>query len=156
MPRSLVAHEHFFKSTPEFSQSDTGFVIQRTSSKTSGQTFVGDTFTSERLRLLLESSQGAQLSLPEAARKFAITPRTLQRRLSSEGLSYRKVVDRALAAQAMRLLSDGSQPIARIAVDLGFSEPRAFQRAFRRWTGKAPSDYLRSAAEGTEHRQLGH
>jgi AraC-like DNA-binding protein len=64
--------------------------------------------------------------------------RTLQRRLGQEGTSYQEVLEETRYALALRLLGERRMPVARIAAEVGFSEPSAFHRAFKRWTGLTP------------------
>lgn len=76
------------------------------------------------------------------AAELGFTPRTLQRRLSTEGVRFSHCVERARMAEACRLLKDSScgtpLTVAEIAARLGYLEPRSLQRAFRRATGMAP------------------
>ena len=67
--------------------------------------------------------------------------RTLQRRLAASGWTYKKLVDEVRLAGARRALVASDAPLKAIAVDLGFAEQASFTRAFRRWTGQAPSEY---------------
>lgn len=80
-----------------------------------------------------------QLRLPEA---------TLRRRLSGEGQTYREIKDDLRRAMAVEELRHGDRDVADLAVHLGFSEPSAFHRAFRKWTGKSPGAYRRDARAG--------
>jgi AraC-like DNA-binding protein len=75
-------------------------------------------------------------------------PRTLQRLLQRESLSYRQLVDEVRAERATVLLRDSGAPVTEIAFDLGYTDVSHFIRAFRRWTGVSPSRYrnLRAAA----------
>jgi len=75
------------------------------------------------------------------ARQLAISPRTLQRRLAAEGVSYQQLVDLVRREAAERLLSEASVAIGEVGYLLGFSEPSAFHRAFRRWHGVTPQQY---------------
>jgi AraC-like DNA-binding protein len=75
------------------------------------------------------------------ARQLAIAPRTLQRRLAAQGMSYQQLVDVVRREAAERLLTDASMSIGEIGYLLGFSEPSAFHRAFRRWHSLTPHDY---------------
>ena len=67
--------------------------------------------------------------------------RTLQRRLAASGRTYKKLVDEVRLAGARRALVASDAPLKAIAFDLGFAEQASFTRAFRRWTGQAPSEY---------------
>lgn len=75
-------------------------------------------------------------------RKIAATvgmnARTLQRRLRQEGTSYQYLLEEMRRALALRMLDERRRSVARIAADVGFSEPSAFHRAFKRWTGVSP------------------
>ena len=75
------------------------------------------------------------------ARQLAISPRTLQRRLAAEGVSYQQLVDLVRREAADRLLRDGSVAIGEVGYLLGFSEPSAFHRAFKRWHDVTPQQY---------------
>ena len=89
--------------------------------------------------------QESQLSLEAAARALAVSPRTLQARLAEEGTSFAALADNHRREHALTLLSQPDLAITAIAARLGFSTPSALTRAFRRWTGMAPSDYRREA-----------
>ncbi|WP_454915425.1 AraC family transcriptional regulator [Xanthobacter sediminis] len=78
----------------------------------------------------------AQLRMPEP---------TLRRRLRLEGQTYRDIKDELRRALAMSALTEGADDVGEIAAELGFSEPSAFHRAFRKWTGKSPGAYRREA-----------
>jgi AraC-like DNA-binding protein len=66
------------------------------------------------------------------------SPRTLQRRLQSAGLTYGHLVAEARRASAERLLAEPERTIADVARMLGYSDPAHFTRAFQRWTGRSP------------------
>jgi hypothetical protein len=51
-------------------------------------------------------------------------------------------------ARVRRLIAEELLEIAEVACSLGFSEPNAFHRAFRRWTGRRPSDYREQRGYG--------
>jgi AraC-like DNA-binding protein len=76
----------------------------------------------------------SQLRLPEP---------TLRRKLRLEGLTYRDVKDEIRRGPAMESLLRGRRDVGDISADLGFSEPSAFHRAFRKWTGKSPGAFRR-------------
>src|SRR5262245_28097329 len=69
--------------------------------------------------------------------------RTLQRRLHAEGLTFAGVVARARFAEALRMLDDPTRKVIEVALDLGYSDPAHFTRAFERWTGLTPREYRR-------------
>jgi AraC-like DNA-binding protein len=82
--------------------------------------------------------RGAQAGVRAAdiAADLAMSERSLRRSLSAEGTSFRGELDKVLAALAAERLR--SEAVDDVAAALGFSEPAAFRRAFRRWYGAAP------------------
>ncbi|MFG1402538.1 AraC family transcriptional regulator [Xanthobacter sediminis] len=85
-------------------------------------------------------------SFQELAAQLRMPEPTLRRRLRLEGQTYRDIKDELRRALAMAALSEGGRDVAEIAVDLGFSEPSAFHRAFRKWTGKSPGAWRTDAS----------
>jgi AraC-like DNA-binding protein len=75
------------------------------------------------------------------ARALATSERTLRRRLSDEGLTFDRLREAELERLARELLRSRASTIEEIAYLLGFSEARAFQRAFKRWTGTTPGAF---------------
>jgi AraC-like DNA-binding protein len=72
---------------------------------------------------------------------------SLRRRLMDEGASYQELKDQLRRDLAIDALSRTGKPVADIAAELGFAEPGAFHRAFRRWTGSRPGAYRGTVAE---------
>lgn len=77
-------------------------------------------------------------SVEAVARSLHVSVRTLQRKLVAAGTTFREVSDAVRGRLAEEYLEDPRVSIAEVAFLLGFSEPSSFNRAFRRWTGKAP------------------
>jgi AraC-like DNA-binding protein len=95
-----------------------------------------------RLRgLLCAAEPFAGLSELEAAKALGISRQTLARRLAALGVSFLGVRDELRRDLACTLLARGSVSVARLAERLGYSEPSAFQRAFKQWTGLPPGAY---------------
>ena len=88
-------------------------------------------------QLLGEELPMGEVSLAAISARLRVSPRTLQRRLGDEGTSLHAEVDQARRERAAGLL-DGGAAIAEIVWLLGYSEPSAFHRAFKRWTGRTP------------------
>ncbi|WP_179405083.1 helix-turn-helix domain-containing protein [Burkholderia guangdongensis] len=84
-------------------------------------------------------------ALPELAAGFGVSEPTLRRRLAADGVGYQALRERCLRDAAERCLRETDWTIARVAAHLGLGSEEAFRRAFRRWTGHAPSHYRRGA-----------
>jgi AraC-like DNA-binding protein len=76
-----------------------------------------------------------------AARRLGVTPRTLQRRLSRIGTSFEALCDEARKQAAGRYLADSTLTVAEVTYLLGYSEPTAFHRAFKRWYRTTPQAF---------------
>lgn len=80
-------------------------------------------------------------SLNEIAANFNVSPRTLQRKLKDEGISYQDVADEVRKSLAIHYLEEGGYPVKEISYMLGYNELSAFTRAFKRWTGRTPVSF---------------
>ena len=72
------------------------------------------------------------------ARALGCSRQTLYRRLKAEGLTFEQVLDNLRRRLALKLICDAALSVKEIGYRLGFSDPAAFSRAFKRWTGKSP------------------
>lgn len=75
------------------------------------------------------------------AERLGVHARTLQRRLQDEHESYGAVQDRVRYRLALRALQQADLDMETISEQLGFSDRRAFTRAFTRWSGVSPSSF---------------
>jgi AraC-like DNA-binding protein len=85
--------------------------------------------------------------LRDFARSCGLSVRKLQRRLSTSGTTYSKLVEQIRREQAMAMLADGRITVTEVGLELGYNESASFTRAFRRWQGLPPRDYRLIAAE---------
>jgi len=96
------------------------------------------------LRQVLEALlQEGYPAIELAADAVGMSVRTLQRRLAGAELSYGRLVERVRFEKAVRLLAQPDVRLLDVAFELGYSEAANFSRAFRRWTGVAPSEFRR-------------
>lgn len=100
-----------------------------------------DTLVTQVRRFVRRQAGGPDPSVEDAARALGLSTRTLQRRLSELDSSYTTVVDDVRRRTALELLRLRYLSVAEIAKRLGFSDAKAFRRAFRRWTGSSPRQY---------------
>jgi AraC-like DNA-binding protein len=97
----------------------------------------------ERLKqhLIARSPLGGPPDMTVVARDLGMSERSLRRRLTEEGVSYKAIVNEAFSTAATWLLADSKRTIQETAHALGFSDPTAFHRAFKRWTGMTPKQF---------------
>ncbi len=93
-----------------------------------------------RERLIAGLADGA-VEMSKVARALKVSTATLRRRLDEEGVAFSAILDDVRKDAAQRYLLGSDLTVTEIADRLGFSHVRAFARAFRRWTGKTPSDF---------------
>jgi AraC-like DNA-binding protein len=101
--------------------------------------------------LIFQDLNRIGLSQEGVARALGMSTRTLRRRLASEGESFQHLLDDCrmrLAAFEFRVRDPVS--IAQTALRLGYSEHSTFTRAFARWSGMAPRNYLRAVRRNSE------
>lgn len=84
----------------------------------------------------------------QLAQGLHMSASSLRRRLMEEGGTYQQIKDEMRRDLAIEALSHSSRSLAEIAAGLGFAEPGAFHRAFRRWTGLRPGAYRATSAAG--------
>lgn len=94
----------------------------------------------ERIReIIAEELQKGVPTLEQVSKRLATSERTLRRRLEADGTSFRALLDETRAQLADSYVRDKRLPLSEVAFLLGFSEPSAFHRAFKRWTDSTPS-----------------
>lgn len=85
-------------------------------------------------------------SLQRVATVMKMPPRTLQRRLATERTTFHQELDEIRKTMAIATLRDHSVAIGDVAFLLGYSEPSAFYRSFKRWTKTTPRQFRVKAA----------
>ncbi len=86
------------------------------------------------------------VGIGEVARALGMSRQTLYRRLKAEGVTFEEVLEAKRRQLAIRYLALDRSSVKAAAYKLGFSEPAAFSRAFKRWTGTSPSRFRESPA----------
>jgi len=86
-----------------------------------------------------------QFSIEIIADQICSNKRTLQRRLSREGLTYDKLLEDTRRMMATELLEDGNLQLSTIAYHLGYREQSTFNHAFKRWYGVTPGEWRKDS-----------
>ncbi|RVU30034.1 MULTISPECIES: AraC family transcriptional regulator [Neptunomonas] len=83
-------------------------------------------------------------SADEVASMLHVSVSTLRRRLLEEGTSYQKIKDDCRKEAAINYMNSPHLSINDVAGLMGFEEPSAFFRSFKKWTGMTPGQYRKS------------
>jgi AraC-like DNA-binding protein len=84
---------------------------------------------------------GHRPRLEDVARELGTSPRTLQRRLLDEGMSFHSLVEEARRELAKHYLLQSSLELNETAYLLGYEDPNSFIRAFNKWEGTSPGEW---------------
>jgi AraC-like DNA-binding protein len=103
-----------------------------------------NSFSESVQRLMQTTLAFDQVDARILASMFGMHVRTYHRRLSLEGKSHQELLDQTRTTLARNLLEYSSKDIAEISELLGYSEPRSFIRAFKRWFGMTPARWRRT------------
>ena len=91
--------------------------------------------------LMLDGLSRGTATLDATARALGLSAKTLERRLASHDTSFTKLLDALRADLVRQYLADTDFRLEQIAYLVGYSEPAALVRAFRRWTGTTPAAF---------------
>jgi AraC-like DNA-binding protein len=97
-----------------------------------------------RVRAVLSPGANGYPDLDSVATRLFMSSRTLKRRLQQHGQTFQQLLDEVRRRDAIRLLGNAGLTLEQIAYRLGYADPANFTRAFRKWTGEAPSRYRES------------
>lgn len=92
--------------------------------------------------LLMPILHNGDVTVDAVAADLALSRQTLFRKLSAEGVTFRQVLDQLRQKLALHHLISEKATVQRTARLLGFSDATAFSRAFMRWTGLRPREYV--------------
>jgi AraC-like DNA-binding protein len=116
-------------------------VLERHAADVMARIPAGDDVVTELRRTLARRVAGGDTRVSAVAREMGSSVRSLQRRLATAGASYQEVLDQCRCEVAERHLGDAALSIAEVSWLLGYSEPSAFHRAFKRWRGVSPQAF---------------
>lgn len=101
---------------------------------------------SKRVRDAVIDDLGSELKIEEIAEKLSVTERTLRRRLTDEGTSFRELYSDARLTIARELLEAAGLNVETVSWRVGYAEPASFVRAFSKKFGKTPGQIRKEGA----------
>ncbi len=160
-PARVTEYERLFGSEPRFGQPATKLVfpawvmdlpivmgspdlrrLAELQAESALQALEGEPALLRRTRLAIaENLATGGASLEQVAQGLGLSPRTLHRRLTEQGSSFRMLSDAVRRSRAESYLRNPAISLVEIAFMLGYTEQSTFQHAFRRWTGMTPGEF---------------
>ncbi len=95
---------------------------------------------------------GSRPDVGMVAKELGMSERTLQRRITEEGATFRDLLNEIRREQVREYLADGTVGIAEISFLLGYDNPNSFYRAFRSWEGQTPAEWRAAHLRGGANR----
>ncbi|MEQ9216548.1 MAG: AraC family transcriptional regulator ligand-binding domain-containing protein [Cyclobacteriaceae bacterium] len=114
------------------------FLVERVEEETNGIQVSGHKLTEDVEKLIREALPSGIPSIFQIGEHMGMSNRTLTRRLSENGVTFRDLIQKVQEEVSKKLLRYSDRSIAEIAFETGFSEQSAFNRAFKRWTDQSP------------------
>lgn len=159
-PRNLERFEEFFRAELDFEAPFNSFCLDNAVVERSLRTGnpelarINDQVVKEYLArldrenvsnrvhvLLTDQLPSGEVSQDSIAEQLNLSLRSLQRKLSEEGVTYKEVLDNTRRDLAISYMQESGHSINELTYLLGFADGSSFSRAFKRWTGKTPRQY---------------
>jgi AraC-like DNA-binding protein len=105
-----------------------------------------DEYTRAATRIILSQLDDENLTIEKVAREMSVSVRTLQKHLEDEGIVFSDLMRDIRTRLAKKYLCE-NYTVEQITYMLGFSEPSAFRKAFKKWAGATPGEYRLEAVK---------
>lgn len=103
--------------------------------------------TTEKTQLVIgEMLAQGMADLERVAHRLCLSPRSLQRQLAAENITFRALLEETRRALATASLGQPGSTVRKVAAQLGYGDASSFRRAFRDWTGQSPEQFMSAAA----------
>jgi AraC-like DNA-binding protein len=116
-------------------------VLLRAAKEVAARIPEGNDSVADLRRMLLSRLAQGDSDIESVARSMATSVRSLQRRLAGTGTTYQELLDATRREAASQYLITRALSISEVGYLLGYSEPAAFHRAFKRWHGSTPQEF---------------
>ncbi|MEL6190734.1 MAG: AraC family transcriptional regulator ligand-binding domain-containing protein [Bacteroidota bacterium] len=142
-PENFIAYrtEDLDKRTAKADISINKFLLERVEEETKGMEVSSIKIAADVESLIKDALPSGIPSIVQIAEHMGMSSRTLKRRLTQNGITFRDLIRQTQEQLSKELLQNTSFSIGEIAFQTGFSEQSAFSRAFKRWTGRSPLDF---------------
>lgn len=120
------------------------FLVERVEEKVKGIEISSIKIASDVEKLIKDALPSGIPSILQIGKHIGMSSRTLTRRLSENGITFRDLIKQTQENTSKELLKQSTYSVSEIAFQIGFSEQSAFSRSFKRWTGQSPLEYRRS------------
>lgn len=120
------------------------FLVERVEEETKGIEVSPNKIALDVAKLIKDALPSGIPSITHLGEHVGMSSRTLTRRLSESGVSFRDLIKKTQWEIAKDLLLNSSKSVGEIAFQTGFSEQSAFNRAFKRWTGQSPIEFRKT------------
>jgi AraC-like DNA-binding protein len=130
--------------TAKADESINRFLIERVEEETQGIEQSSNKILFDVEKLIKDALPSGIPGIDQIGQLMGLSRRTLTRRLSEHGLTFRDLIKKTQEEVSRELLKNSTRSIAEIAFETGFSEQSAFSRAFKNWTNTSPAEYRKS------------
>jgi AraC-like DNA-binding protein len=115
------------------------------------------TFSEQAKAILKRLLAGQRPGIQDLARELHLSTRTLQRRLTEQGITFQRLLEEARRELARHYLLHSSLELNQTAYLLGYEDANSFFRAFHHWEGTSPGQWriLQRSSEHTSQAQIG-
>src|SRR5437667_12276947 len=115
------------------------------------------TFSEQAKAILKRLLAGQRPGIQDLARELHLSTRTLQRRLTEQGITFQRLLEEARRQLARHYLLHSSRELNETAYLLGYEDANSFFRAFHHWEGTSPAQWrvLQRKSQPTTHTQVG-
>lgn len=117
------------------------FLLERVDEETQGLEINASKIATDIEALIKDALPSGIPGITQIGDHIGMSNRTLTRRLSENGVTFRDLIRKTQEQVSKDLLKNSNRSIAEIAFETGFSEQSAFNRAFKRWTGLSPLEF---------------
>ena len=145
-PQNYIAYktEDLEMRTAKADESINRFLLERVEEETRGIELNANKIVYDVENLIRDALPSGIPGVEQIGQIMGMSRRTLTRRLSENGLTFRDLIKRIQEEVSKELLKNPERSIAEIAFETGFSEQSAFSRAFKNWTNQSPAEFRKN------------